>query len=155
MGSDQRFDYSVLGDCVNLAARLEGQSKTYGMNVVLGPTTYEAVKDELATIDLDFIQVKGKTEGTYIYGLLGDTDVLEKPEFRKIQGMIKEMMDTYRAMQFETAKRKVAEIRAYPKCWDLEADLQALCDIYDERIDEYMVNPPPADWDGVFVATSK
>lgn len=155
MGSDQRFDYSVLGDCVNLAARLEGQSKTYGMNVVLGPSTNEAVKDELATIDLDFIQVKGKTEGTYIYGLLGDTDVLQKPEFRKVQGMIKEMMDTYRAMNFETAKRMVAEIRAYPKCWDLEADLEALCDIYDERIDEYMINPPPADWNGVFVATSK
>lgn len=155
MGSDQRFDYSVLGDCVNLAARLEGQSKTYGMNVVLGPSTNEAVKDELATIDLDFIQVKGKTEGTYIYGLLGDTDVLQKPEFRKVQGMIKEMMETYRSMDFETAKRMVAEIRAYPKCWDLEADLGPLCDIYDERIDEYMINPPPADWNGVFVATSK
>jgi len=84
MGSDMRFDYSVLGDAVNLAARLEGQSKSYGMNVVLGPTTRDAVKDRLATIDLDFIQVKGKTEGTFIYGLVGDESVFGDPKFKTL-----------------------------------------------------------------------
>ncbi len=60
MGSDMRFDYSVLGDAVNLAAGLEGQSKSYGMNVVLGPNTRNEIKDRLATIDLDYIRLRAK-----------------------------------------------------------------------------------------------
>ncbi len=159
MGSDQRFDYSVLGDTVNLAARLEGQSKSYGMNVVLGPTTRAAVEDRLATIDLDFIQVKGKTEGTYIYGLMGDAEVLADPAFVKLQKMIYDAMETYRGQDFDKAADMFGEIRVLGddehKPWSLEANLDVLCDLYDERIAEYKVNPPPADWDGVFIATTK
>ena len=61
MGSDLRFDYSVLGDTVNLASRLEGQSKTYGIKIILGDATAAAVKDSFAVIELDLLQVKGKS----------------------------------------------------------------------------------------------
>jgi len=159
MGSDQRFDYSVLGDTVNLAARLEGQSKSYGMNVVLGPTTNAAVKDKLATIDLDFIQVKGKTEGTYIYGLMGDEEILKDAQFLKIQKMISDAMDVYRNQDFDKAAQMFEEIRVLGddehKPWILDANLDVLCDLYAERIAEYKVNPPAEDWDGVFIATTK
>ncbi len=159
MGSDMRFDYSVLGDAVNLAARLEGQSKSYGMNVVLGPTTRNAVKDRLATIDLDYIQVKGKTEGTYIYGLMGDEEVLADPQFKYLQTLIFDAMETYRAQQWDEAQSMFDEIRDLgsdeKKPWILEANLHVLCDLYDERITEYKENPPEPDWDGVFIATSK
>ncbi|MEK9671273.1 MAG: adenylate/guanylate cyclase domain-containing protein [Rhodospirillaceae bacterium] len=159
MGSDQRFDYSVLGDTVNLAARLEGQSKSYGMNVVLGPTTYNAVKDTLACIDLDFIRVKGKLEGVYIYGLLGDETVAQKPEFKELHEMIYLAQEAYRHQKWDEAEKIFAEIRRRGsdehKCWDLEANLDVLCEVYEERIAEYRVSPPPADWDGVFVATTK
>ncbi|MBL6958813.1 MAG: adenylate/guanylate cyclase domain-containing protein [Rhodospirillales bacterium] len=159
MGSDQRFDYSVLGDTVNLAARLEGQSKSYGMNVVLGPTTNTAVEDRLATIDLDFIQVKGKTEGTYIYGLMGDMEIKNDPAFQKVQTMIREALDEYRNQNFDKAAEMFKEIKVLGddehKPWKLEANLDVLCDLYEERIAEYKVNPPPADWDGVFIATTK
>lgn len=159
MGSDMRFDYSVLGDAVNLAARLEGQSKSYGMNVVLGPTTRNAVKDRLATIDLDFIQVKGKTEGTYIYGLMGDEEVLADPAFKKLQNLIYDAQEMYRAQQWDDAQEMFDEIRDLgsdaKKPWKLEANLHVLCDLYDERIAEYRVDPPPADWDGVYIATTK
>lgn len=159
MGSDQRFDYSVLGDTVNLAARLEGQSKSYGMNVVLGPSTNEAVKDRLATIDLDFIQVKGKTEGVYIYGLLGDEKVLADPKFIAIKDKISDAMNAYRSQQWDEAAKLFEEIRVMGndenKPWSLEANLEVLCDVYAERIAEYKENPPPADWNGVFIATTK
>ena len=159
MGSDQRFDYSVLGDTVNLAARLEGQSKSYGMNVVLGPTTNAAVTDRMATIDLDYIQVKGKTEGTYIYGLMGDEEVKAGPMFVALQKKISDAMDSYRQQRFDEAAGMFKEIRRLGsdehKPWHLEVNLDVLCDLYDERIAEYKINPPAANWDGVFVATTK
>ncbi|MEX2311862.1 MAG: adenylate/guanylate cyclase domain-containing protein, partial [Rhodospirillales bacterium] len=159
MGSDMRFDYSVLGDAVNLAARLEGQSKSYGMNVVLGANTRDAVKDRLAVIDLDYIQVKGKTTGTYIYGLMGDGDVLADPKFVKLQRLIFDAQETYRAQQWDDAQEMFDEIRDLGsdanKPWKLEANLHVLCDLYDERIAEYRVNPPAPDWNGVFIATTK
>ena len=159
MGSDQRFDYSVLGDTVNLAARLEGQSKSYGMNVVLGPTTNAAVTDRMATIDLDYIQVKGKTEGTYIYGLMGDEEVKAGPMFVALQKKISDAMDSYRQQRFDEATGMFKEIRRLGsdehKPWHLEVNLDVLCDLYDERIAEYKINPPAANWDGVFVATTK
>lgn len=69
MGSSQRFDYTCLGDSVNLASRLEGQSKPYGVKMILGELTAEQVKDEYPVVELDTIAVKGKTEGVKIYTL--------------------------------------------------------------------------------------
>jgi len=159
MGSDQRFDYSVLGDTVNLAARLEGQSKSYGMNVVLGTTTNAAVADRLATISLDFIQVKGKTEGTRIFGLMGGEDIKSSTEFVKLQTMITDAIGLYQQQKFDEATEIFKKIRVLGdsehKPWHLDANLDVLCDLYEERIAEYKINPPDADWDGVFVATTK
>ncbi len=159
MGSDQRFDYSVLGDTVNTASRLEGQSKSYGMNVVIGPETNEAVKDRLATIDLDFIQVKGKTEGLRIYGLMGDEEVLQNPKFLEIQKKMSEAIGAYQEQKWDEAEKIFDELRILGndenKPWKIEANLEFLCDLYKDRIADYRENPPPADWDGVYVATSK
>lgn len=159
MGSDQRFDYSVLGDTVNLASRLEGQSKSYGMNVVLGPTTHAAVEDRLATIDLDFIQVKGKTSGTHIFALMGDADLKANSDFQKIKQMVHDAIETYRHQEFDKASEMFKEIRTLGdkehRPWILDITLDVLCDLYEDRIAEYKVNPPPEDWDGVFIATTK
>jgi adenylate cyclase len=159
MGSDMRFDYSVLGDAVNLAARLEGQSKSYGMNVVLGPATRNAVEDRLATIDLDFIQVKGKTEGVYIYGLMGGEELRADPKFLDIKQKVEKAMEFYRTQQWDDADYLFKHLRTLGddehKPWTLDANLDVLCDLYQERITEYKRNPPPADWDGVFIATTK
>ncbi len=150
MGSDQRFDYSVLGDTVNLAARLEGQSKNYGVDIVLGPNTCAAVP-ELATVELDFIQVKGKTEGVHIHALMGDEEVAASEDFQNLKQANEEMIVTYRAQEWSKARELIAKCRGLVN----EYRIAGLYDLYEERVTEYEVNPPPPDWDGVFIATTK
>jgi adenylate cyclase len=74
MGSDQRFDYTCLGDGVNLAARLEGQSKPYGVKLILGPRTAHLVRDVYQVLELDLIAVKGKTEPARIFTVMDKFD---------------------------------------------------------------------------------
>jgi adenylate cyclase len=129
------------------------------MNVVLGPSTNAMVEDRLATIDLDFIQVKGKTSGTYIYALMGDAELKATPEFINIQDKIHQFMDLYRSQKFDAALELLEEIRILGndenKPWALEINLDVVYELYETRITEYKEFPPPTDWDGVFIATSK
>jgi class 3 adenylate cyclase/CHASE2 domain-containing sensor protein len=149
MGSHQRFDYSVLGDCVNLSARLEGQSKNYGVDIVIGADTYAAVP-EFATIELDLIQVKGQTKGVRIYALIGDETVAAEPVFQQLQTQIIILLTAYRAQDWTGAKEVLAGME--------DADtynLGILIELYKNRIAAYEANPPDEDWDGVFVAETK
>ena len=148
MGSDQRFDYTCLGDGVNLASRLEGQSKPYGVRIVLGTKTYEYVKDEYYCLELDCIAVKGKKEGVTIYTVLGKTDDL-KISNADTQ-MHTAMLHLYRRQNFD---------RAINFCNDLKGRFNGAMDSYYEhwieRCKEMKDAGLPEDWDGVFRATSK
>ena len=150
MGSHQRFDYSVLGDNVNLASRLEGQSKPYGVSIVIGENTF-ALAPDLACLELDLIKVKGKTEAVRIFTLLGMAEVTGEPRFLDVKQRHDRMLAAYRAQDWETARSQMAGLRAD----DGGFHLDHLYDLYEERIAEYLASPPPADWDGVFTATSK
>ncbi|MEG3617857.1 adenylate/guanylate cyclase domain-containing protein [Magnetovibrio sp. PR-2] len=179
MGSDQRFDYSVLGDTVNLAARLEGQSKNYGVRVVIGYDTWVQVPT-LATIELDFIQVKGKTTGVRIFALLGDEDMAKKPEFLSYKTKVDEMLKIYKSQDWDGARIAINEARQAgetfmaavakeaqaetgatiapkddPNACDPSVVDETLYELYENRIAEYEINPPGEDWDGVFIATTK
>ena len=150
MGSEQRFDYSVLGDTVNTAARLEGQSKTYGVDIVIGEATMQAVPD-FAMLELDLIQVKGKEQGIRIFALLGDESLAEVAAFQSLVTTHAEMLDAYREQKWELAREKVAKARTQSE----EMKLDELYSMYIKRIDWYEANPLPLNWDGVFVANSK
>ena len=151
MGSNLRFDYSVLGDTVNLASRLEGQSKLYGAKIVLGERTAAAVAETFATIEIDLIRVKGKTEPEAVFALLGDEAVRRSDPFQALTPAHVRMVEAYRAQDWAAAEEALAACRA-PAA---ELDARGLYDLYAERIAAFRVEPPPEGWRGVYVASTK
>lgn len=152
MGSDQRFDYSVLGDSVNLASRLEGQSKTYGVTVVIGEATCHEAPD-FAVLELDLIKVKGKTLPVRIFTLLGDATMAASEAFVALRKSHEKMLEAYRAQQWEQSEQALAACRTLAVAAGLS--LEGLYHLYDERLAACRAAPPGDDWDGVFTATSK
>lgn len=153
MGSQQRFAYSALGDSVNLASRLEGQTKTYGVDVLVGEETRNQARD-LAFIELDLIQVIGKEQPVRVFTLIGDVEVANNKAFKKWQAAHNGMMAAYRAGDFDCAIQDLKEARDAAAAFE-KGTLSYYYDIYKKRIMELIKKPPQGDWDGVFVATSK
>ncbi|KAB1072676.1 CHASE2 domain-containing protein [Methylobacterium planeticum] len=151
MGSDLRFDYSVLGDPVNLASRLEGQTKTYGVRIILGATAAAAVAERFALLELDRIRVKGKRDAEVISTLLGDDATRAAPDFRSLAEAHGAMLAAYRGRDWAGASECLDACRARAAGFDLAG----LYDLYDERIARFTAAPPPDGWDGVHVAETK
>jgi adenylate cyclase len=151
MGSDQRFDYSVFGDSVNLASRLEGQSKEYGFPIIVGSRTALAAKDKFAILELDFIMVKGKKEPEVIYAIAGREDTAQSGRFQRLRNLMIEMLSCYRNRDWEGALAAIARGRKT----DEANSLELLYNLYEARIRGYLENPPPQDWNGAFALLTK
>jgi adenylate cyclase len=151
MGSNLRFDYSVLGDSVNLASRLEGQSKEYGFPIIAGSKTALAAKDKFAILELDFIMVKGKKEPEVIYAIAGREDVAHSAKFQILRNLTIEMLACYRSRDWEGALASIERGRRN----DEAGALDYLYKLYELRIRDYQQNPPPEDWNGAFALLTK
>jgi adenylate cyclase len=151
MGSDLKFNYSVFGDSVNLASRLEGQSKEYGFPIIVGSRTALAVKEKFAILELDFIMVKGKKEPEVIYAIAGREDTLHSGRFQRLRNLTIEMLACYRGRDWEGALAAIARGRKT----DEANSLELLYRLYEARIRGYIENPPPEDWNGAFALLTK
>ncbi len=149
LGSETRFDYSVIGDNVNVASRLEGQSKTYDVGTVVGETTTARAPD-FAFLELDLLKVKGKTEATRIFALLGDRTFKQSDDFIRLSRTHAAFLECYRAQDWDAAEALAAQ------CEELNGvNLNHLYALYRSRIAHFRINPPPPHWDGTAEALSK
>ncbi len=146
MGSDIVRSYTVMGDSVNLGARLEGINKQYGTRIIISEFTYEAIKNDFIVREVDWVRVKGKLLPVKIYELVGEhtapENTLEKLKW------FNDGFTSYHEKNFSHATEK------FEKALAIQPD--DLCSkLYIERCKDYLIQPPPEDWDGVFIMTSK
>ncbi len=147
MGSQTRMDYTMMGDSVNLAARLEGVNKQYGTHTMISQFTYEFVKDAVEVRELDRIRVMGKAEPVTIYELIGKANELS-PKMEAILPLFKEGLSCYRAREWEKG------IGFFEKVLALDEN-DGPSKTYLLRCQAYLTTSPPDDWDGVYSMTSK
>ena len=149
-GSTQRFTYSCLSDDVNLASRLEGQCKTYGVGIVVGDKT-RLQAPHYATLELDLIMVKGKTEPERVHTLLGGPELAQKAEYHELVRRQAAFLEQYRAAGFAEA------LELLPACERAASALgwkQGYYEMMRLRVDG-LIDNSPRDWTGVYVANEK
>lgn len=156
MGSSSRMNYTMMGDAVNLAARLEESAKQYGIFTQVAKETVELCPKEFIWRELDTIRVVGKSVPVTSYELLYTKD--DAPELeKKLSVLFEEALKLYKEKRWDEALavfKETLEIE-YERFPLLKGVKTNPSEIYIERCEEYIQNPPPHDWDGVFTLTSK
>ena len=150
IGSKDRFGYDVLGDSVSLTARLEGQTKNYGVLIIISEFTQARVGDNYFTIPLDCIAVKGKTIGVNIFTVFYNPDVTVAADWIMARDMHEGMLTYYREQKWDLAIELCQELTG-----EFDGKMDDYYALWQERIAEMRTRDLPKDWDGTYRATSK
>ncbi|MEM8876602.1 MAG: adenylate/guanylate cyclase domain-containing protein [Pseudomonadota bacterium] len=151
MGSDLRFDYTVLGDNVNVASRLEGQTKSYGVGILVGERTAALASDQFILIEVDLVRVKGKAEPERVFTVLGKSEPNDGGGFDRLANAFAAMLEHYRNQDWDEAEKQLRVARKA----DGGGQISGLLNVYQGRIASFREAPPPKGWDGVFTAATK
>jgi adenylate cyclase len=145
MGHSQRMEFAVMGDVVNLGSRLEGATKQYGCGILVSEEVYELCRHEIRFREIDIIQVKGKTSGIRTFSPINPMDEPPPPWVAQWEAALA----SYRSRDFEAAKAQFAELET-----DV-TELKQSAGLYRARAEDLIENPPPEDWDFVYIMKTK